>query len=370
LFQSDRLSASFGEDVQHWLNVTSKKVGYLWRAKFIASLFVGCNCDGFFFFFVMPKGHVVPFLPGVSRMSWQDFGLLWQYLMPFIVDCWRECFAVQTPFLTTRLPWFNNLIPCVIWLYYISKTKHHSYCCVRFLAIVTKESHCELVYRFCFVPHNTGSGRQTWQFLSYNKMKSVLSFYVRAFITKIIFIWKHFNYNIHFLNIVSVRWCPLLSAHSRKRRTSDKSLAQWLDVLSSYKWRLSSWTFSFCGRRCFSEVSHPQQYSTATRDTVVLMNIEVPMKYPLSHNDRFVVLEVFIHSESRRSTDQHSMATEMLWVSLEGRSVTNSPLQWFHSQLCCQMVSYLCWTLYKSHVYVRYAWHLVSILNQMLEVPV
>jgi len=45
-------------------------------------------------------------------------------------------------------------------------------------------------------------------------MKSILSFY--EFITKIIFIFKHFNYNIHFLNIVSVRWCPL-SKHSRKR---------------------------------------------------------------------------------------------------------------------------------------------------------
>ena len=39
---------------------------------------------------------------------------------------------------------------------------------------------------------------------------------LREFITKIIFISKHFNYSIHFLNIVSVRWCPL-SKHSRKR---------------------------------------------------------------------------------------------------------------------------------------------------------
>ena len=120
-------------------------------------------------------------------------------------------------------------------------------------------------------------------------MKSILCFYV--FITKFIFISKHFNYNIHFLNVVSMRWRPLSSAHSHKQRTSDKSLMQLFDVLSS-KWRL------FCGRRCFSEVSHPQQYSIATRDTVVLMNIEVPMKYPLSHNDRIVVLGICLHSES------------------------------------------------------------------------
>jgi len=59
-----------------------------------------------------------------------------------------------------------------------------------------------------------------------------------------------------------------------------------------------SWTFSFCGRRCFSAVSHPQQYSIATMDTVVPMNIEVPTKYTLSHNDRIVVLEIRLHIES------------------------------------------------------------------------
>jgi len=44
-------------------------------------------------------------------------------------------------------------------------------------------------------------------------------------------------------------------------------------------------------------VSHPQQYSIATRDTVVPMNIEVPTKYPPSHN-RIVVLAIRLHSES------------------------------------------------------------------------
>ena len=98
---------------------------------------------------------------------------------------------------------------------------------------------------------------------------------------------------------MSVRWRPLLSAHFRKPRISDKNLTQYFDVLSSYKLRLSSWAFSFCGRRCFSAVSHPQQYSIATSDTVVPMNIEVPTKYPLSHYHRTVVSEIRIHhSES------------------------------------------------------------------------
>jgi hypothetical protein len=82
-----------------------------------------------------------------------------------------------------------------------------------------------------------------------------------------------------------------------KRRTSDKSPTQSFDVLRSSKWRLSSWMVSFCSRCCFYEVSHPQQYSIVTRDTVVPMNIEVPTKYPLSHNDR-IILEICLHSES------------------------------------------------------------------------
>jgi len=74
--------------------------------------------------------------------------------------------------------------------------------------------------------------------------------------------------------------------------------AEAFDVLRSSKWKLSSWRFSFCGRRFFSEVSHPQQYSIATRDTVVPLNTEVPTKYQLSHDDRIFVLEIRLHSES------------------------------------------------------------------------
>ena len=40
---------------------------------------------------------------------------------------------------------------------------------------------------------------------------------LRKFITKIIFNSKHFNYNIHFLNIVSGRWRPFLSTYFPKR---------------------------------------------------------------------------------------------------------------------------------------------------------
>jgi hypothetical protein len=48
------------------------------------------------------------------------------------------------------------------------------------------------------------------------KWNEKYSLFLCKFITKIIFNSKHFNYNIHFLNIGSVRWCHLLSTHSPK----------------------------------------------------------------------------------------------------------------------------------------------------------
>jgi hypothetical protein len=58
-------------------------------------------------------------------------------------------------------------------------------------------------------------------------------------------------------------------------------------------------------------------------------------------------------AKARCSTDQRSMATEMLWVSLEERSRTNSPRQRFHSQLFCKIVRYFCWTLYYTATVIR-----------------
>jgi hypothetical protein len=85
--------------------------------------------------------------------------------------------------------------------------------------------------------------------------------------------------------------------------------------------------------------------------TLIPMNIEVPTKYQLSHNDRIVVFFKYVSTaKARCSTDQRSMATEMLWVSLEGRSRTNSPRQRFHWQLCYQIVRYFCRTLYHLHL--------------------
>jgi hypothetical protein len=57
-------------------------------------------------------------------------------------------------------------------------------------------------------------------------------------------------------------------------------------------------------------------------------------------------LKIVSTAKARCPTFQRSMATEMLWVSLEERSRTNSPRQRFHSQLFYKVVRYFCWILY------------------------
>jgi len=46
-------------------------------------------------------------------------------------------------------------------------------------------------------------------------------------------------------------------------------------------------------------VSHPQQWSTTTRNTVVLMNVEVPTKYLLSQNNNIVIFEICLQSKDK-----------------------------------------------------------------------
>jgi hypothetical protein len=95
-----------------------------------------------------------------------------------------------------------------------------------------------------------------------------------------------------------VRWHPLLSAHSHKQRTSDKSLKQSFDVLRVLSEGCLPGRFLSVADTVSQRFAHPQQYSIATRDTVVPMNIDMPTKCPLSHNTRTVVLEICLHSKS------------------------------------------------------------------------
>jgi hypothetical protein len=59
-------------------------------------------------------------------------------------------------------------------------------------------------------------------------------------------------------------------------------------------------------------VSHPQQQSIVTRNTVVLMNVEVPTKYPLSQNNRTVVLKYVSTAKTKCSGNQGCTVIEML----------------------------------------------------------
>jgi len=145
---------------------------------------------------------------------------------------------------------------------------------------------------------------------------------------------------------MSVRWLLLLSSHSYKRRTSDKSLTQSFDVLRSSKWRLSSWTF------LFAAVAVSLKLLTHNSAALRLGTLSFRWILKCRQNIRWVTTTESLFwkyvstAKAWCSTDQHSMATEMLWVSLEGCSRTNSPRHRFRLQLCCQIVRYFCQILY------------------------
>ena len=110
---------------------------------------------------------------------------------------------------------------------------------------------------------------------------------------------KHLNYNIHFLNIVSVWWRPL-STHSPKRFW--KFCITCCSMLGEIA-ATSSLMFCFKIHRCpwflfihlALEISSEEE--VLRLGTLVPINIEVPTKYPLSQ-DRIVVFEIRLHSKS------------------------------------------------------------------------
>jgi len=147
---------------------------------------------------------------------------------------------------------------------------------------------------------------------------------------------------------VSVRWRPLLT-HSRKR------------------------FWKFCTTRCsmVGEIAATSSLMFCFKSTAVLgfFSYSLLLRYPqrkkyrdYGHSFRWILkcrrninwvttteslfLKIVSTAKTRCSTDQRSMATEMLWVLLERRSRINSTRQRFHSQLCYQIVRYFCRTLY------------------------
>ena len=177
-------------------------------------------------------------------------------------------------------------------------------------------------------------------------MKSIPSFYanllLKLSLTQSILITTFTSW------MVSVRWRPL-STHSLKRFRK------------------------FCITRCsmLGEIAATSSLMFCFKSTVVLgfFSYTLLLRYPQrkkycdqGHSFRWILKcwrnILWVKTESlfffkyvstakaRCSTDQPSMATEMLWVSLEERWRTNSPRQRFHSQLFCKIVRYFCRTLY------------------------
>ena len=158
---------------------------------------------------------------------------------------------------------------------------------------------------------------------------------------------KHFNYNIHFLNTVSVRWRPLLSTHSRKRfwkfcftRCSMLGeIAATSSLMFCFKSTVVLGFFSYTllliypQRKKYCDEGHSFQWILKCRRNILWVTTES------------LILKCVSTAKARCFTDQHSMATEILWVSLEGRSRTNSP-----HQRCYQIFMYFCRTLYKESV--------------------
>jgi len=184
------------------------------------------------------------------------------------------------------------------------------------------------------------------------KWNEKYAIFLLKFITKIIFNSKHFNYNIHFLNIVSVKWRPM----------STPSPKVFLEVLHH--------SLHHAGRNC----CHFLPWCSVSNPLLSLVSFRTPCSWDIIRgksiatrdtrsneywNCRRIILWIKIESlflkivstaKARCSIDQRSLANEMLWVSLEERSGTNSPRQWFNSQLFCQIVMYFCRTLYYAPV--------------------
>jgi hypothetical protein len=137
--------------------------------------------------------------------------------------------------------------------------------------------------------------------LKYNEKYTI---YLNEFITKIIFISKHFNYNIHFLNIVSVRWCPLLLTHSSKffwnfcitRCSVVGEIAVITSLVFCFQSTVVLGFFSYTLLFVHLALEISPEEKVLRLGTSIPMNIEVPTKSELSHNDRIFVFENRLHS--------------------------------------------------------------------------
>jgi hypothetical protein len=155
---------------------------------------------------------------------------------------------------------------------------------------------------------------------------------------------------------VSVRWRPLLT-HSRKR------FWKFCITLCGMVGEIAATSFlMFCFKSVFApgffsytlllKYPHRKKYCNYGHSFRWILKCQRSINWVTTTESLF--LKIVSKAKARCSTDQHSMATQMLWVSLEEHSRTNSPRQRFHSQLFSKIVRYFCRNLYLNFEWIRY----------------
>ena len=144
---------------------------------------------------------------------------------------------------------------------------------------------------------------------------------------------------------MSVRWRPLLSTHSPK--SFWKFCITRCSMLGE---TAATSSLIVCFKSLFLSVHLALEISSEEEVLrLVTLSFRWILKCPrniLWVKTESLFLKYVSTEKARCSTDQRSMATEMLWVSLEELSRKNSPRQWFHSKLFCKIVRFFCRTLY------------------------
>jgi len=173
-------------------------------------------------------------------------------------------------------------------------------------------------------------------------MKSILSFYANLLpklsLTQSILITT-------FTSWIQCLWRGVPCQHippSISESSASLVAARWEKLLPLLPWcSVSNPPMSLVSFRKPSSWDILRGRSNATRDTC---SDEYWIAYEISSEPR--------QNRCFWNTVQRSVPTEILSVSLEGRSRRNSPCQRFHSQLFCKIVSYFCRTLYLFSVFI------------------
>jgi hypothetical protein len=188
----------------------------------------------------------------------------------------------------------------------------------------------------------TGFGRKPWRLLSYNKVKSILSFCLNLLLK------LSLAQSILITMFTSWIWCLWGDVSCQHFPASGGLLTKAWRNRSMFSGILNEG--SFPGVFLFAADAASLKFLTHNSTVLRLGTLSFRWILKCWRVIRWVTtteslfLKYVSTVKARCCTDQRSMETEMLWVSLEGRSRRNSPRQRFHLQLCCKIVRYFCYT--------------------------